>query len=193
MNQKEPFWTIPNILSLYRIVAFPVILVIAFKEYEHLFAILLLINLITDILDGFIARTFNMATKIGARLDSLADIGSYILAVTGMVLFKWVEVAPHKFMLYLFLCIYLLPEIYAFLKYKTYLSFHIYSCKIGGYLQGFFFFLLFFFGFFPVYYYFVLIWGCLSFIEETLIIYFLKEKKSDVKGLYWVLRELKEK
>lgn len=41
---------------------------------------LLFINLATDILDGFIARRLKWESELGARLDSLADLGSYAMA-----------------------------------------------------------------------------------------------------------------
>ena len=50
---------------------------------EQLFAIFFCINSITDILDRFIAGVFNMRTELGAKLDSLADIGLYINALIG--------------------------------------------------------------------------------------------------------------
>ena len=64
---KEKLLNIPNILSLYRLLSFPFVLFIAIKGYQNLFIILLVINLITDILDGLIARVFKMETKIFTR------------------------------------------------------------------------------------------------------------------------------
>lgn len=72
---------IPNILSFYRILSFPFVLYFALSKQENTFVILLAINLVTDILDGFIARRFNMQTELGARMDSIADIGVYISAI----------------------------------------------------------------------------------------------------------------
>src|SRR5580765_5064165 len=76
----ERFWTIPNILSLYRIIIFPFIFYLLVTKNESLFSLFITISLITDILDGLIARLFKMQTKIGAKLDSWADTGTYILA-----------------------------------------------------------------------------------------------------------------
>ena len=65
--------TIPNALSFYRLLAAPAIIWLALEEHRDLFVVLLCISLITDILDGLIARTFRMESKLGARLDSFAD------------------------------------------------------------------------------------------------------------------------
>ena len=79
-NIKIPL-TIPNILSLYRLFAFPFIMLMIILKLQLLFAIFLVISLNTDVWDGFIARRFNQQTAIGARIDSLADIGVYIAAL----------------------------------------------------------------------------------------------------------------
>ncbi|MCP4138252.1 MAG: CDP-alcohol phosphatidyltransferase family protein [bacterium] len=183
----EKFFNIPNILSLYRLVSFPAILVLALKGYEQLFVIFFLINLATDVLDGLIARIFNLQTAIGARLDSLADVGSYILAFTGVLLFKSGDFAPHMVSFYIFLGFYLSRYIFALLKFGKMASFHLYSGKIGGYMQGGFFFVLFAFGFNPWYYYIMICWGIFSFTENLVIQVILPELESDVQGLYWVL------
>ena len=87
LKTKIPL-TIPNMLSLYRLFIFPVIALMILLKQELAFAILLVVSLNTDAWDGWIARRFNQRTAIGARLDSLADIGVYITALGGIVVFK---------------------------------------------------------------------------------------------------------
>ncbi|HTL80492.1 MAG TPA: CDP-alcohol phosphatidyltransferase family protein, partial [Bacteroidia bacterium] len=81
---KPSVITIPNALSFYRLLSFPFLLFLVFTHREHWFSILFCINLVTDILDGLIARLFRMTTALGAKLDSLADAGMYILAFFGI-------------------------------------------------------------------------------------------------------------
>lgn len=67
---------IPNILTTIRIILIPIYLWIfyTFGENRIKYAILiLLIAGITDILDGYIARKFNMITRLGTILDPVAD------------------------------------------------------------------------------------------------------------------------
>lgn len=75
MNEKEKslFLTLPNILSLLRILLVPVFMVamIQRKAFEA-FAIFTLAGL-TDVLDGFTARIWRQKTKIGVFLDPAAD------------------------------------------------------------------------------------------------------------------------
>lgn len=66
--------TIPNILSVCRIIMIPVFIwaYCCRKEYPLAFLILCLSG-ITDLVDGFIARTFHMVSNLGKALDPLAD------------------------------------------------------------------------------------------------------------------------
>jgi CDP-diacylglycerol--glycerol-3-phosphate 3-phosphatidyltransferase len=63
-----------------------------------------------------------------------------------------------------------------------------YSAKIGGYLQGIYFFSLFAFGYYPPIFYLAMIWGWMSSLEEIIILIYFKKLRSNVKGLYWVLK-----
>lgn len=180
---------IPNILSLYRLVSFPFVFYLAWTGQERLFVWFLCINLVTDILDGLIARAFNMMTEIGAKLDSLADVGTYILAFLGIYLFKSATFTPHVFSFSIFIGLFVLCNLFSLLKFGRFPSLHLYSWKIGGYIQGFFFFVLFVFGFNTPFYYFMVTWGILAFLEHLVIQVMIKEMKSNAKGLYWILRK----
>lgn len=184
----ERFWTIPNVLSLYRILVFPFILWLILSGNEKLFAVFITISLISDLLDGLIARTFKMQTNIGVRLDSWADLGTYILAFLAIGLFKWQEIKPYSFMLYVFAGVMTLSYVLVFVKFKALIGLHTYMFKLTGYLQGAFIISLFLWGFYLVPYYMCLVWGTLACMEEILIIIILKEPESNVKGLYWVLK-----
>lgn len=187
--REENIYNIPNGLSLYRIIIVPFIIYLLISGDEKTFAIFLCINLITDFLDGFIARTFNQVTNFGARLDSLADYGTYFLAFTGLFVFKWGDLANNGWILYIFILLMVTIQSLHFLKFGTFSSFHLYSFKTTGYLHGLLFILWFFVGFVPVYYYFAIGFGILSEIESLTLVFRLKERKSNAKGLYWVIRE----
>ena len=72
--KKENVLTIPNLLSLVRILLIPIIiwLYCAQKAYMHTF-IVIAISGFTDIIDGKIARKFDMASDVGKVLDPIAD------------------------------------------------------------------------------------------------------------------------
>lgn len=71
--KKEQFFTIPNAMSVLRIVLLPFI-VWMFVEKHYVAAIVLIgVSCLSDILDGKIARRFNMVSDVGKVLDPLAD------------------------------------------------------------------------------------------------------------------------
>ena len=193
IKMKKNIINIPNILSFYRLISFPVVLYFALKHMEQIFVILIVIDLITDVLDGFIARRFNMQTEFGARLDSIADIGMFTLAVIGIFVFKMDDIRPHITIFYIFLGLYVLSNIVSLIKFGRSPSLHLYSWKIGGYIQGIFLFVLFVKGFNVYLYYFAMIWGILSFIEHITIQLIIKKMISNAKGLYWVIKNRKMK
>ncbi len=87
-DEKTPLWTLPNRLSVIRILFIPVIiLLIATEKEKFIFAscILFIIAGITDGLDGYIARKMSLKTKLGLYLDPIADkllVSSVLIALT---------------------------------------------------------------------------------------------------------------
>ncbi len=185
---KEKFWNIPNALSLYRILVFPLIVYWVFAGQEDLVGIFIAINLFTDWLDGIIARTFNMQTKIGARLDSWADMGTYICAFLAIGFFKWNDFKPHAWILYIFFILWLLSYIQVFVKFKGLIGLHTYLFKTTGYTQGIFIVLLFLYQFIPWLFYVSMIIGIVALVEEMIIIRLIDKPMMNVKGLYWILK-----
>lgn len=185
----ENILNIPNIISFYRLIMFPVILGLALAGNEQWFVILICISLVSDILDGGIARLFNLRTRFGAGLDNLADMGTYILALYGIFRFRWDAVQPYAWLLYLFLGIFAVSYIVAFVRLGKIPGLHLYSAVTAGYLQGIFLFVLFVWGFNPWLYYIAIGWGVIAYTEKTLVLLRLDDIRSGVKGLYWLLKE----
>ena len=79
MAQNRPFpqikvITIPNLLSLLRILLIPLFIRLYCIDHERNWAVFVLIlSGLTDLADGFIARHFNMISDFGKALDPLAD------------------------------------------------------------------------------------------------------------------------
>ena len=70
---------IPNLLSISRLfIVFPLILFLEIDRPFYVF-ILIIIGGLTDYFDGFLARKFNLKTRIGAILDPLSDKVFYLV------------------------------------------------------------------------------------------------------------------
>lgn len=73
-EKKNGFFTIPNIMTLFRLAMIPFIIwLYIVKEKYIVTGILILVSGITDVVDGIIARKFNMVSDVGKMLDPLAD------------------------------------------------------------------------------------------------------------------------
>jgi cardiolipin synthase len=76
-NWKKEILTIPNLLSLFRLVLIPVYVLIYLNAKEatdyYLAAGILAVSCLTDMIDGQIARHFHMISSFGKILDPLAD------------------------------------------------------------------------------------------------------------------------
>lgn len=74
---KKEIFTIPNLLSLFRLILIPVYVAIYLNAEEtidyYLAAGILAVSCLTDLIDGKIARHFNMISSLGKVLDPIAD------------------------------------------------------------------------------------------------------------------------
>jgi len=82
-------WTIPNILTLLRLLAAPglVVMFLYFvRPWADWFALILFVSAaITDWFDGYLARAWKQETKLGAMLDPIADKAMVVIALLTLV------------------------------------------------------------------------------------------------------------
>lgn len=76
-NWRKEVFTIPNVLSIFRLALIPVYVLIYLQAKStadyFLAAAILAVSCLTDLIDGKIARHFNMISNLGKILDPLAD------------------------------------------------------------------------------------------------------------------------
>lgn len=94
---KKEIFSIPNLLSLFRLLVIPVYITIYLDAtFPHHYAAaggLIIISCLTDIIDGKIARHYNRITTLGKILDPLADkITQFSLTV--LLSLKYAELYP---------------------------------------------------------------------------------------------------
>ena len=74
---KNEILSIPNLLSMFRLILIPVYITIYLGARDNddyfLAAAILAVSCLTDMIDGQIARRFNMITNLGKLLDPIAD------------------------------------------------------------------------------------------------------------------------
>lgn len=186
--RKRPaafYWI--NAITLYRIVTAPLLLVAVFTGPPAWFKWMLGLSFFTDMIDGVLARSFKVNSTAGARLDSIGDDLTVLVATTGLLI-----TAPSFFreqitwlvpLLLLFAC----QTGYAFYRYGRMSSFHTRLAKLAALAQGVFLLSFFFFEkvVYPLFFSAVIITG-LELIEEIVLVYLLPVWTTNVKGIYWV-------
>ncbi len=85
--------TIPNILSISRLLLIPAMLIPAYwidddPQARFVFLIMFIIIGLTDKLDGTLARYLNQTTALGAKLDTIADMVFYPLIALWLYRFE---------------------------------------------------------------------------------------------------------
>lgn len=80
---KENYFTVPNIISILRILAVPYFGYLIFENRMTDAFVLFLFMAISDFFDGFLARKFNQISNLGKMLDPLAD--KMVILVTVVV------------------------------------------------------------------------------------------------------------
>jgi CDP-diacylglycerol--glycerol-3-phosphate 3-phosphatidyltransferase len=178
-----------NLITLYRIIAFPVLLVFIFTHRLDIFKWLIIISFLTDAVDGFLARKFKANSILGAKLDSIGDDLTILAAIIGLVVFKMEFLKKEWLIFAIPLFFFFIQLIAAFIRYGKMSSFHTYLAKTAAILQGLFLCSMFLFSN-PTYalFYATALVTLLELIEEIVIVIVLPEWKTNVRGLYWVLK-----
>ncbi len=89
-------FTVPNILSIFRLLLIPPIIIFYVFIKNYIAAVILIIvSGATDVLDGMIARKFNQVTDVGKILDPIADKltqGTILLCLASRYKYLWILV-----------------------------------------------------------------------------------------------------
>jgi CDP-diacylglycerol--glycerol-3-phosphate 3-phosphatidyltransferase len=182
-----------NGITFYRTLTAPLLIVLIIYQQIDWFKWLLALSFFTDAIDGFLARKFKVASIAGARLDSIGDDLTVIAGTIGMIAFKPAFVKEEIFIIILLWSLFALQTVLAFIKFGKMTSFHTYAAKAAAVLQGVFLILLFFLPN-PLYelFYAAAFVTAFELIEEIIITLWLPEWRTNVKGLYWILKAEKK-
>lgn len=178
----------PNLLSAFRLIAAPFLLYLAWTDRPGLFLALLAITLLSDAVDGFVARRLHVASELGTRLDSLGDLAIY-LVIPLCAWWLWPDIIRREagFVL-LVLTAFVIPPIAGLLKFRQLTSYHTWFAKTVAVLMSVAIFFLFMTDIaWPFRCAAVLL--CLSACEEIAITLRLTELRSNVRSYWHVIRQ----
>lgn len=179
----------PNLISSVRLLAVPVLAVLAWAERERAFTWVLIPALLSDIADGLLARHWHVESRLGAILDSVADTLLMFASVYGIWVFHREVFTGHPWLCGAALGLWILEDLVALARYGRLSSFHTVLSKVTANLLGLFIGVLFLIGFQPWLLYLAAGASILASLEELALLAMLREWRSDVRGLWWVLRE----
>jgi len=183
---------IVNAITLYRILAAPLLLIFIYMQQFDLFRWFLCFSFFTDLIDGYLARKFKVVSIMGARFDSIGDDLTVFVALVGLFVFKPEFIHKETVVLAVLFSIYIIQTTFSLVRYKKISSFHTYLAKLAALLQGVFLTssfilpepLLFLF-------YLAVFVTAIQLIEEIALVVLLPKWEANVKGLFWVLKRKK--
>ena len=129
-------FNLANLITGSRLVFVPVMLVLAWLGREQAFVICLTISLVTDILDGKIARLLKQTSEFGTRLDSWADFSTY---TTLPLCAYWMRpdlVAGEWVACVIVVASFAVPIAIGFAKFRQLTSYHTKMATVAAYCIG---------------------------------------------------------
>jgi len=182
-------YNIADWFSFYRVAAAPLLLVLLWLNERELFSWFLLVSYSTDMIDGFLARKLKITSPRGSQLDSFGDQVTLTIGLIGLLIFELDFIKANYILIIIAFIPYIIQMLIAYSKYGKATAFHTYMAKLSAFAQGIFILSSLFFS--PVYwlFYFMIILGFLETIEEIILIFMHDEWASDIKGVYWALKD----
>ena len=109
---------------------------IAWNGATAAFLVLFGLGLLSDVLDGLLARRWNQESEFGARLDQWADFALWVTLPLG-AWWLWPEVVRREalYVIIAIVCL-LLPTAIAYAKYREVPGYHTWSAKLNSVLMG---------------------------------------------------------
>jgi CDP-diacylglycerol--glycerol-3-phosphate 3-phosphatidyltransferase len=182
-------YNIADWFSFYRIAAAPILLVLIWFDFRLIFTWLLLISYLTDAIDGYLARKLKITSPRGSQLDSFGDQITLIISLVGLFYFETDFIKTNLVLILVVFIPYIIQMFIAYLKYGKATAFHTYLAKISAVFQSIFILWSLFFNPEYILFYTIVIIGIVETIEEITLIFMYKNWASDVKGIYWALRD----
>jgi cardiolipin synthase len=180
---------IPNAITLSRGVGALLLFAAIAGGRERLLAWLLLACLASDFLDGFVARLLRCTSHLGAVLDTMCDIVMHAAAIAGAVIYRPDFLRSNLALIGALALAWPLLLAMELVRYRRPAAFHTYNTKIAAALGGVFVALLLLDAAADWLFYIAAAACAIACVERGLLVLMLPVPRSDLRGLYWVLKE----
>lgn len=135
VSPPNRFWTIPNALCVVRLISSPGVVLLAVADEPHWTLALFLMLMITDWLDGKLAVWLDQRSRIGPRLDSIADAAMYAALLLAGVWLQGSVLVTHWMWVGAALVTYVVSCVAALLKFRRLPSYHTRTAKAAWLLM----------------------------------------------------------
>lgn len=126
--------SIPTALTIFRLLSAPVLMVLAYMGRERYFLWLAIAALLSDVLDGALARRLGASSETGRLLDSWADLLIAMVSFAGATLL-WPDTMREEAGYFaLVLAALVIPNAWGLLRFRRLLGYHTISAKASGVL-----------------------------------------------------------
>ena len=162
--------SIPNLLSIFRLLLIPILWALALMNLRLELGILLAIAFTTDSLDGYIARRFKLSTRFGSKLDAAADTLLQISAWIWLLLLEPEVTIEHPWLFWGASLLSFTSMTLGLIKFGGLPNLHLYSTKVAGFGFSLFMVTTFIFaGYFEGLFYFMIFFVIVGALETTLL------------------------
>ena len=136
MTAPTAWLTLPNAISLARLLLAPVALWVAAQGHATAYKWLFAAAVASDCLDGLLARLLHAQTVLGARLDAAADTATYLVLFLA-VLWLWPDfIAAHSLLLAATLALYIVNHAWALARFHKLPAYHTWAGKTSAVLMA---------------------------------------------------------
>jgi CDP-diacylglycerol--glycerol-3-phosphate 3-phosphatidyltransferase len=181
MDSHRYRW-LPNAITVARLASVPILAYLAYSKMEGPFIALLTAALLSDVLDGWVARKFSAVSALGASLDSLADILLVLVIVYAIWPLHPYVYTAHGWVILAVVVLWTVAHAASLLRYGRLASFHTRLIRTGIFAFSLFALVLFVFGFLPWLLYLAAFICALGAIEHFIMLYLLPEWTPNLNG-----------
>jgi phosphatidylglycerophosphate synthase len=190
LSRSKWLTRLPNFISMFRLLAAPVLLMMAVAQMPDAFAYLLIPALFSDAVDGWLARKLQCESEIGSLLDSAADITLMAVIIVSIWFLHPAVYQQHWPIIAIVFVVWSVAHLLALLRYRRPASFHTRLLQTGILLFGLFALLMFTYGFIPWLLYVAGIVSLIGAAEHFALLYLLPKWTPNIRGgLLEVLRK----
>lgn len=179
-------------ISIYRIIAIPILVIALLVKMDIVFGIVLGLSLLSDMIDGYVARKLNISTRRGARLDSIGDAFTFVMAFIGIIVLRNDFLQENWVIITTTVILYLAQILVSIILFEHPTSYHTYLAKASALFQGCFILTLLLIGTYDWLLYITVGITIAEIIEEFILVFTIGGEPVNVKGIYWVLRNRKK-